>query len=192
MKKKLLGVAGFILCSSLVIPLSAAETIQYSYDELGRLIIAKSTGSVNNNQTHSACFDPAGNRVKYKSNGTGGVASCGPITVVIDDAVGNEGQNLLFRVRLNSAAPASINVSYATAWGTAQPGDLVATSGTLTFAPGENEKWVTVQSLNNSISNPTKVFYVNLSNPTGGSTIADAQASGTIFDDDFCGEWGIC
>lgn len=57
----------------------ASETIDYSYDALGRLVSAESTGSVNNNQAHSICYDPAGNRTQYQSTGTGMVAGCATI-----------------------------------------------------------------------------------------------------------------
>jgi YD repeat-containing protein len=55
---------------------SAAETQTYTYDAKGRLIVKKSTGSVNNNQTQSYCYDKAGNRITYNSNQTGVPASC--------------------------------------------------------------------------------------------------------------------
>lgn len=54
----------------------ATESISYSYDALGRLIKTQSLGSVNNNQTHSICYDKAGNRVTYSSNSTGVPAAC--------------------------------------------------------------------------------------------------------------------
>jgi YD repeat-containing protein len=65
--------AGSITASSLA---SAGETITYTYDALGRLVVAKSTGTVNNNQTHSICYDAAGNRILYDSNTTGTPPAC--------------------------------------------------------------------------------------------------------------------
>src|SRR5262249_10902306 len=48
------------------------------------------------------------------------------------------GSNATFAVKLSSAATTPITVQYATADGTAQAGrDYQATSGTLTFAPGQ-------------------------------------------------------
>lgn len=55
---------------------TASETKAYTYDPLGRLVVAKSTGSVNNNQTHSICYDAAGNRITYVSNQTGTPPAC--------------------------------------------------------------------------------------------------------------------
>ena len=54
----------------------AGETITYTYDALGRLVKTVSSGTVNNNQTHSICYDEAGNRVTYKSDSGGSAASC--------------------------------------------------------------------------------------------------------------------
>jgi Bacterial cadherin-like domain len=55
----------------------ASETQTYSYDALGRLVSVQYSGSVNNNQAHSLCYDPAGNRTLYKSSSAGSLATCG-------------------------------------------------------------------------------------------------------------------
>lgn len=55
---------------------SADETQSYVYDELGRLVAVQYSGSVNNNQAHSLCYDPAGNRTLYKSSSAGALTSC--------------------------------------------------------------------------------------------------------------------
>lgn len=57
-------------------PLIAGETQVYAYDELGRLVAVQYSGTVNNNQAHSLCYDPAGNRTQYKSDSTGALTSC--------------------------------------------------------------------------------------------------------------------
>lgn len=54
----------------------ASETITYTYDALGRLVTAKSTGATNNNEIRSYCFDKAGNRIQFKADQTGVPASC--------------------------------------------------------------------------------------------------------------------
>jgi YD repeat-containing protein len=41
---------------------SASETINYSYDALGRLVQVRRTGTVNNNVTANYQYDKAGNR----------------------------------------------------------------------------------------------------------------------------------
>lgn len=57
-------------------PSIASETQVYAYDELGRLVAVQYSGTVNNNQAHSLCYDPAGNRTQYKSDSTGALTSC--------------------------------------------------------------------------------------------------------------------
>lgn len=57
---------------------SATESVTYTYDALGRLVVAQSAGTVNDDQAHSLCFDPAGNRTKYYSDDATGIASCAP------------------------------------------------------------------------------------------------------------------
>jgi hypothetical protein len=59
----------------------------------------------------------------------------------------------------------------------------LSTSGTLTFAPGETTKPINVQIVGDSVSEPTKSFFVNLSSPVN-TTIATAQGVGTILDND--------
>jgi hypothetical protein len=56
----------------------ANETKTYTYDALGRLVAAKSTGTVNNNHTRSTCYDDAGNRTQYAATSNGTVPSCSP------------------------------------------------------------------------------------------------------------------
>jgi hypothetical protein len=88
-----------------------------------------------------------------------------------------------FTVSLASPSAATTTVNYATADGTALAGrDYVATSGTLTFAPGETSKTILVPTLDDGVADPTKYFTVNLSNPTGG-VITSGQGIGTILDD---------
>ena len=77
-----------------------------------------------------------------------------------------------------------MTVDYATAGGTAEEGtDYTATSGTLTFAPGEDSKTIPVPTLEDEIDEENETFTLNLSNPDG-ATIQDGTATGTINDDD--------
>lgn len=52
------------------------STETYQYDALGRVISAKTVGGINNNETHSICYDAAGNRVKYKASSDGTAPTC--------------------------------------------------------------------------------------------------------------------
>jgi chitinase len=62
--------------------------------------------------------------------------------------------------------------------------DYQAASGTLTFAPGEKSKTITVLVNDNPRVESNEVFAVNLSNAVG-ATILDGQDAGTSLNDDF-------
>jgi len=92
--------------------------------------------------------------------------------------------NSLFEVKLSNPSYQTITVSFATADATATAGaDYAATSGTLTFSPGETSKSIAVEVIGDSIDEINETYLVNLSNPTN-ATIAGAQGVGTIQDDD--------
>jgi hypothetical protein len=101
-------------------------------------------------------------------------------------AEGNAGQTAFrFAVSLDQAQAVPVSVNFATADGTATtPSDYAASQGTVTFAPGETTKTVTVQVSGDTTVEPDETFSVNLANVTGNATIADAQGVGTIVNDD--------
>jgi Calx-beta domain/FG-GAP-like repeat len=100
---------------------------------------------------------------------------------------GNSGtKNVTFTVTLSAASDAPVTVTYATADGSATAGsDYQAQNGTLTFAPGETSKPITVLVNGDRIGEANEAFFVVLSNP-GNATIADGtgQGTGTILDDE--------
>ena len=72
-----------------------------------------------------------------------------------------------------------MSVDYATADGAVAAGaDYTATSGTLTFAPGETRKTVTVLIVDDAAQEGGKTFTLTLSNATGGVLIGDSEAVG--------------
>jgi hypothetical protein len=111
-----------------------------------------------------------------------------PHSISINNATVTEGNtgtaSATFTVRLDAATNQAITVSYATADGTATAGsDYQAASGTLTFAPGEASKTITVFVNGDRLPEPNETFVLNLSSPTN-ATIADGQGVGTILDDE--------
>jgi Ca2+-binding RTX toxin-like protein len=103
----------------------------------------------------------------------------------VNTAEGNSGTHLLnFRVTLNRAVTVPVTVHWTTANGTAKaPGDFVAGTGTLTFAPGQTVQTLSVTIKGDRTRERNEVFYVLLSNPQQAS-ITDANASGGIRNDD--------
>jgi hypothetical protein len=111
-----------------------------------------------------------------------------PAWLRINDASVTEGNTgtiaATFTVTLSAASTQTITVTYATANGTATAGsDYQAATGTLTFAPGETSKTITVLVNGDRLAEPNETFFVNLSGATN-ATIADTQGLGTIVDDE--------
>jgi Calx-beta domain len=109
--------------------------------------------------------------------------------VVISDVSKKEGNSgttsFVFAVTVSGVPLSTITVDYATANGTATAGsDYTPTNGTLSFEPGVTTKTVTVDVLGNTLREANKTFYVNLSNPSANAYLGDAQALGTIVNDD--------
>lgn len=107
----------------------------------------------------------------------------------IADSATDEGDagtgNLTFSVTLGGAKPADVTVDYATAAGSATAGtDFVTTSGTLTFPPGTTTRTLDVPIVGDLLDENDDSFSVTLSNPTGGASLDDPSATGTIRDDD--------
>ena len=79
-----------------------------------------------------------------------------------------------------------VSVDYATSDGTATAGaDYEAATGTLTFAPGEASKSVTVHVTSDAAHEGDETLQLKLSNATGGASLGSpAGATVTIADDD--------
>ena len=106
--------------------------------------------------------------------------------LTVDDARASEGTDatLDFTVRMNAAVEGTVTVDYATSDGTAKAGeDYTAQSGTLTFAPGDTEKMVSVPILDDALDEGNETFKLRLSN-AGGARIGDGEATGTIENSD--------
>ena len=111
-----------------------------------------------------------------------------PPSVTIGDRTITEGNtgttSATFTVTLSAASSQTVTVVYATADGAATAGsDYQAASGTLTFAPGETTKTITVAVNGDRLAEPNETFVVNLTGATN-ATIADGQGVGTIADDE--------
>ncbi len=107
----------------------------------------------------------------------------------IDDVTRNEEDGTItFTVTLSGSTSMTSSVDYNVAPGTAgTPGDYGAgpspLNGTLTFAPGETTKTITLTLKDDNVPEPTETFTVNLSNASN-ATISDNQGVGTILDKD--------
>jgi hypothetical protein len=97
---------------------------------------------------------------------------------------------LSYNVRLDAPVNATVSVDWSTANGVGANGgvagvDYVASNGTVTFAPGEDSKYVSVPIIPNTTIQPSRTVRVLLSNPSPASAIlSDGTGVGTIIDDD--------
>lgn len=98
---------------------------------------------------------------------------------------GNSGSTTMAVFAVTLSEPGSgTSVIYTTADGTAiAPGDYTATSGTLTIVDGQSSGTISVPVIGDTVFELDETFVVNLSVPVG-ATLADAQAVGTITNDD--------
>ena len=110
-------------------------------------------------------------------------AGSGPLLSVMG-AEATEGDDgaLGFTVRLDREPQSEVTVDYATAAGTATAGaDYTATSGTLTFAPGETAKTVQVPVEDDEVRDDGETLTLRLSNASGAGIWSEgATATGTI------------
>ena len=103
----------------------------------------------------------------------------------IEFQTGTGGTSLAtFVVTLAQPSTSQVTVQYATSNGSASAGsDYVGASGSITFAPGEKSKTITVVVLGDTATEGNETFTVLLSNPVG-ATIVDGSGVGTITDDE--------
>ena len=111
-----------------------------------------------------------------------------PGITVSDVAVpeGNSGTTAaVFEVRLTKSPSKTVTVRYATAndSATTANNDYVATTGTLSFLPGEMVKTVSVPVVGNTASEPDKTFTLKLSEPKN-APIVKGVGTGFILNDD--------
>ncbi len=106
--------------------------------------------------------------------------------ILVDDVYVDEtNATANFTVWLDVANAAQVTVNYATSANTASNGwDYTHISGTLTFAPGQVSKTVSVPILNDAIAEAAENFYLILSSPSANATIADNAGNATIIDND--------
>ena len=109
-------------------------------------------------------------------------------SITVHDALVTEGNagttQATFSVTLSGAASQTVTCNFATADGTATAGsDYVATSGALSFAPGEVEKSVVVLVNGDTVDETQETFFLDISNVQN-ATVNTSRGTGFIVDDD--------
>jgi hypothetical protein len=136
-------------------------------------------------QSNSGLVRPQG--LEFDANGMLYVSEDDVPDAHADDSILRYGRRsvAVFTVSLSAAAGVPITVNYSTAQGTALAGsDFVALLGTLNFAPGETTKAILVSTADDTLYEGNEIFFVDLSNVSGGAVIADGRGAGTIEDDE--------
>ena len=131
---------------------------------------------------------PAGTATIIDNDGI--ADSVNPANVSLQDLIINENAGTAsFAITLSKATSSSFSFSYATVDGTATAGaDYLATSGKLSFAPGETVKYITVSLINDPWVESNETFRLELSALSGAAAntvvFGKASATATITSDD--------
>ncbi len=146
------------------INLSNGGTATYT---LTATVAAGARGSMRNSARLAL---PSGVTDPVLANNTASDTDLLPSSLAIDDVtVGDTGAPAVFTVTLAPASSVAVTVAYATADGTAAAGsDYSASSGVLTFLPGETTQTVTVPVAPETTLEETMSFFVRLAAPTNG------------------------
>jgi hypothetical protein len=106
----------------------------------------------------------------------------------VTKAEGKKGQTTLFTftVTLSAAYDQAVTVSFRTADGmaTTRGDDYVGKTGTLTFAPGETTKTITIEVKGDNKREADEYFYLDLFGNSGNSLFTNTRGIGTILNDD--------
>ena len=112
----------------------------------------------------------------FDNDGTTGTSAVSVSDVVVDESA----QTANFTIWLSAPSTSTVTVTYASADDSARAAsDYTAVAGSLSFAPGEVVKTVSVTILNDSLAETDERFKLLLSNPVG-ATLADAIGAALI------------
>lgn len=102
-----------------------------------------------------------------------------------DYAVSEDGAEVRVKVIREGGSHGAVAVTYHTADGSAKADKhYKPTSGTLSFADGELEKWIEIEILNDDIHEDDREFYLNIAAVPGTVVGSPIQAVITITEDD--------
>jgi hypothetical protein len=111
-----------------------------------------------------------------------------PRRVSISDASTIEGNSglvfALFAATLDAPSPTPVSVEFVTQGNTAAEGvDYIASSGAVSFAPGQTTRVVSVAVVGDLVAESDETFFLRLQNPQG-AVVDDGEGVGTIVNDD--------
>lgn len=129
---------------------------------------------------------PSENATIGDNQGIGIIEDDDRLSVSVENIQAIEGEAATFTIGLSIASEEPVIVEYSTTGDTAVDGEhFEGTSGELTFAPGELEQTVTVETIDNEEINPDREFLLELTSVSGAEIAADmGTATATITDND--------
>ena len=141
------------------------------------------------NETFVVLLSNAANATIVDSQGVGTIMDDEP-RISIGDLTRSEGRKnqttlFTFTVTLSAAYDQPVTMSYQTVNGTAKAGeDYAAESGTLTFAPGETTKTITIEVKGDNKKEASETFYLDLFGLSSNSQFSKNRGIGNILNDD--------
>jgi Calx-beta domain/FG-GAP-like repeat len=171
---------------------AASGTLTFGPGETSKTITVQVNGDRvgEANETFFVVLSNPTNAMIADGSGQGTIIDDEP-HVSINDVSRYEGKNghtslFTFTVTLSMAYDVPVSLSYATADGTAttSDNDYVASSGTITFAPGETTKTITVVVKGDRKKESNENFFVDLTDLSGYAVFLDSRGTGTILNDD--------
>jgi hypothetical protein len=142
------------------------------------------------NETFSVNLSNPANAIIAVGQGVGTIVDDEPRVSISDvtKAEGKKGNTTIsaFTVTLSAPYDQPVTVSFQTVNGTATTGDndYIAKSGTLTFAPGETTKTITIDVKGDSKREANETFYLDLFGNSSNSLFTKKRGTGTILNDD--------
>jgi hypothetical protein len=170
---------------------AASDTLTFAPGETSKTVSVLVNGDRlgEPNETFSVNLSAAANAIITVGHGIGTIVDDEPRISISDvaKAEGKKGQTTLFTftVTLSAAYDQPVTMSYRTMDGTAKSGeDFAARTGTLTFAPGETTKAITIEVKGDSKKEANETFYLDLFGNSSNSLFAKYRGIGTILNDD--------
>ena len=179
---------------------ATTDTLTFNAGETSKTVTVSVTGDtiVESDETFFVNLSNPTNATISDSQGVGTIRNDDgtppPLPIVtISDVSALEGDsgttNFTFTVNLSTTSTETIALDFSTADGLATDNsatagiDYTATSGTLTFNPGETSKTIDVSVIGDTTVESDETFSVNLNSVTN-AIISDAEGIGTIDNDD--------
>jgi probable HAF family extracellular repeat protein len=171
---------------------SVSGTLSFAPGEMSQAITVAVIGDrlAEPNETFVLNLNSPTNAAIVDSQGVGTIVDDEP-RISISDVAKFEGRKgkttlLTFTVILSAAYDQPVTMSYRTLNGTAKSSDndYVAKAGTLTFAPGQTTKTITIQVKGDSKREANETFYLDLFGLSSNALFTKNRGLGTILNED--------